>query len=156
MEAYALDFEKDYEQWRSFKLENWPTDVSDLKFTVVNDPLTLLSAEIEDLRSQCAQTNFALYRLQDPLLGTKKAIRGLVRQLGMLQLDQNLCADNDSISTLKVMELNRASGYIPYTENALNWHTDGYYNELGRHIRSFFIALHTMCESRGRKYVYRS
>lgn len=149
MEAHKLDFEADYDQWRSAKLESWPNAISKSGFVSINDPQNLMSTEIGNLHSQCADTNFALYRLSDPSLGTKEAIRCMVKQLGMVQLDKNLCADNDSISTLKVMELDRASGYIPYTENALNWHTDGYYNDFSQHIRSFLLHCAQCAEDGG-------
>ena len=139
MNQQRLDFETQYQQWRAAKLDCWPTRASKLEFTPILDPNAVTNVEIEQLRAQCTRTNFALYRLMNPELGTKEAIRGLVAQLGMVQLDQNLCADHDSISTLKIMDLGRASGYIPYTNKALNWHTDGYYNEIDQHIRSFML-----------------
>jgi len=63
----------------------------------------------------------------------------MAAQFSLHELDQNLCADNDSISSLQIMDLGRAQGYIPYTSKALNWHTDGYYNPLSQHIRSFLL-----------------
>ena len=133
-----LDFETDYEDWKASKLKAWFSPAN-RQFIPISDPKSVTMAEISQLRAQCAQANFALYRLENPELGTKEAIRSMVPQLGMEQLDQNLCADLDSISTLKVMDLGRAQGYIPYTSRALNWHTDGYYNELQQHIRSFLL-----------------
>ena len=133
-----LDFEIDYQEWRAAKLTAWRAE-SKPRFTSLADPQALTKTEISALSAQCEDTNFALFRLENPELGSKAAIRAMVRRLGMDQLDQHLCADNDSISTLKVMDLGRASGYIPYTARALNWHTDGYYNPLHEHIRSFLL-----------------
>lgn len=133
-----LDFETDYEQWRSSRLKAWFSP-SNRQFTPISDPKTVKKAEISQMHAQCAHANCALYRLENPQLGSKEAIRNLVAQLGMVDLDQNLCADNDSISTLKVMDLGQASGYIPYTAKGLNWHTDGYYNPIRQHIRSFLL-----------------
>ncbi len=133
-----LDFETDYEQWRQAKFAAWQAS-SRRQFIPIVDPAALSAQEVEQLRSQCEQSNFALYRVENPALADKEAIRGLVHQLGMTHLDKNLCADNDSITTLKIMDLGRASGYIPYTAKALNWHTDGYYNPLHQHIRSFLL-----------------
>ena len=133
-----LDFETDYEQWRQAKLAAWE-EASTRQFTTIVDPTALTMEEIEQLRMRCEQSNFALYRIENTELAGKEAIRSMVTQLGMVHLDKNLCADNDSISTLKIMDLGRASGYIPYTAKALNWHTDGYYNPLQQHIRSFLL-----------------
>ena len=133
-----LDFDKDYENWRRTRLEAW-SDLAARQFVTIADPVALTATELEQLRCRCERLNFALYRLENPEIGNKEAIRALVKQLGMMRLDKNLCADNDSITTLKIMNLGRASGYIPYTDQALNWHTDGYYNPQPRHIRSFLL-----------------
>ena len=139
MDQRQFDFETEYEQWRAWKLANWPVEATRQEFIPILNPNLVTAGEKEQLCAQCASTNFALYRLVNPELGTKDAMRAMVKQLGMEQLDKNLCADQDSISTLKIMDLGRASGYIPYTNKALNWHTDGYYNEIDQHIRSFML-----------------
>ena len=133
-----LDFETDYEQWRQAKLAAWVAP-STRHFTTIIDPTALTAVERKQLRTRCEQCNFALYRIENSELASKEAIRTMVNQLGMTHLDKNLCADNDSITTLKIMDLGRASGYIPYTANALNWHTDGYYNPSHQQIRSFLL-----------------
>ena len=51
----------------------------------------------------------------------------------MEKLDANLRSDEDSISSLEVREQN-GNQYIPYTNKALSWHTDGYYNPLDKQI----------------------
>ncbi len=133
-----LDFESDYEAWRKERFAAWPSN-DELEFVAIKDPGQLGEEEHLRLKQQCNRTNFALYRVANPEQVTKDSIRSLVARLGMKRLDQNLCADNDSVTTLKVMETTRAQGYIPYTNKALNWHTDGYYNELDQHIRSFSL-----------------
>ena len=133
-----LDFENNYSQWREVKLTQRATQTT-LQATPINDPCSLTNQELEALRHHCDINNFALYRLSHPEAADKLAIRSMAKQVGMLDLDQNLCADNDSISSLQVMSMGRAKGYIPYTTNALNWHTDGYYNPFHLHIRSFLL-----------------
>lgn len=133
-----FDFETNYKQWKETKLAQQAAN-NRLKLIKIDNPNELSGPELTALRQQCDHHNFALYRLNRPEDGHKSAISAMLKQLGMLQLDKNLCADNDSISSLQVMHLGRARGYIPYTENALNWHTDGYYNPLHEHIRSFLL-----------------
>ena len=133
-----LDFETDYPQWREAKLSSNCSPASESVITI-EQPERLAKAELEALYEQCFAQNFAIYRLVDPKSADKTNIKALATQLGMHQLDNNLCADNDSISSLQVMQLGRARGYIPYTANALNWHTDGYYNNMQQHIRSFLL-----------------
>ena len=60
-------------------------------------------------------------------------------QLGLNRLDTNLCADEDGISTLTVGDRPRAHEYIPYTNRALSWHTDGYYNSVETQIRAWSL-----------------
>ena len=133
-----FDFESNYKQWKETKLAQQPAN-NRLKLINIDNPNELSDPELTALRHQCDHHNFALYRLNRPEDGHNSAINAMLKQLGMLQLDKNLCADNDSISSLQVMHLGRASGYIPYTNKALNWHTDGYYNPLHEHIRSFLL-----------------
>jgi len=132
------DFESDYSKWRESKLAHRTTQ-SQVEITSIADPTNLSQQELEQLNTLCQNDNFAIYRLDHPSLANKASIRSMTSQVGMVSLDQNLCADNDSISSLKVMDLGRARGYIPYTDNALNWHTDGYYNPLDEHIHSFLL-----------------
>ena len=133
-----LDFEKNYPQWRDSKLSHRVTQ-SSLSPVLISNPELLNTVELKSLRQHCELNNFALYQFSNTSITDKNIISHMAKQLGMLTLDQNLCADNDSISSLKVMNIGRAKGYIPYTAKALNWHTDGYYNPIQQHIRSFLL-----------------
>ena len=133
-----FDFESDYFQWRESKLRNYP-NLDNLEPISVQSPSSLSQSELDELRQQCDLNNFAIYRLMQPSIADKSSIKALSEQFSMMELDQNLCADDHSISSLQVMDIGRAKGYIPYTSKALNWHTDGYYNELHQHIRSFLL-----------------
>ena len=134
------DFEADYQQWREIKLDAW-SRLGNLAPVSITSPNTLSKVELDQLKEHCDTTNFAIYKLSRPELATKPSIRNLGTQLGMQTLDKNLCADEDSVSSLQVMDFGADSikGYIPYTANKLNWHTDGYYNEMHEHIRSFLL-----------------
>ena len=133
-----LDFESEYSSWREARLNNSPKS-ENLTPVSIQNPGGLNSSELQALLEHCNQNNFALYRLAEPSLANKLSIRAFSERLSMFKLDQNLCADNDSVSALQVMDLGRAKGYIPYSAKALNWHTDGYYNQLHQHIRSFLL-----------------
>jgi alpha-ketoglutarate-dependent taurine dioxygenase len=142
------DFESDYTQWRENKLAH-RTQQSQIEVVSIADPSILSQQELTELSNLCQNDNFAIYRLDQPSHANKTSIRSMASQLGMVSLDQNLCADNNSISSLQVMDLGRARGYIPYTANALNWHTDGYYNALSEHIRSFLLHCQQSASSGG-------
>lgn len=132
-----LNFETDYARWRESRLQNWP-DYTTLSAIKLKNPLCLSEEELHTLSGQCEVNNFALYRV-DPEHNHKECVRHLAKAFGLANLDSHLCADNDNVSSLKVMSLGRASGYIPYTNRRLNWHTDGYYNPLDQHIRAFIL-----------------
>ena len=82
----------------------------------------------------------AIYQLPSGPPVDKSVIRRLGAQFGLRRLDNNLCADEDGITTLRVVAEGRHRGYIPYTDRRLNWHTDGYYNPPERTIRA--IVMH--------------
>lgn len=133
-----FDFESEYSLWRESKLCYWPNSAN-LDIVLIQNPSALTDYELKTLHAHCEHNNFSFYRFKQPNLATKDSIRSMSSQLGMVELDQNLCADNDKVSSLQFMKLGRARGYIPYTTKALNWHTDGYYNQLHQHIRSFLL-----------------
>lgn len=139
-----LDFEHHYSEWRNQRIRHWPKQAD---FIPVENAFKPSSQELLKLRTHCQNTNFALYAT-DPHNSSKEAIRKLVGFLHMRDLDQNLCADNDAITTLETMDLGRAGGYIPYSNKALNWHTDGYYNQKNQHIRSFLLHC-AQCAAQG-------
>ena len=66
-------------------------------------------------------------------------VHALGKQLAMEALDANIRSDEDSVSSLEVRE-QAGNKYIPYTNKALSWHTDGYYNALDKQI--FGIIMH--------------
>lgn len=139
-----LDFEHQYSEWRNNRISHWPKQAN---FITIQNASQPSPQELDKLRRHCLDANFALYAT-DPSNTNKESIRELVNYLQMSDLDQNLCADHDAITTLKTMELGRARGYIPYTNKALNWHTDGYYNAKNEHIRSFLLHC-AQCAAQG-------
>ncbi len=127
-----------YVAWRERKLANWPAESSEL-MTEITDGRAPQASEIQAIRAALARTNIAFYRVKSPLPGDKAMIRALGRQLGLERLDNNLCADDDGITSLTVVEKPQQGEYIPYTNRPLNWHTDGYYNTLDRQIRGVIL-----------------
>src|SRR5687768_4317963 len=79
-----------------------------------------------------------IYRLRSGA-GDKAMVRELGATLGLKSLDANPYADEDSISSVTARPDAAAKGFIPYTNRALNWHTDGYYNPPERCIRAFIM-----------------
>lgn len=127
-----------YQAWRTQKLARFPADPGEL-VVPINDPQQLTDVEYESIVSALERANLAIYKCQSPLQ-SKEALRALSRQFGLVNLDANLCADEDSVTSLQTIETGRHSGYIPYTNKPLSWHTDGYYNPMDKQIRA--IVMH--------------
>lgn len=128
-----------YQRWRSWKLAHAPGSAEDL-IVPVDDPCRLRAEEKSRILARCRTANMAIYELKNPARAGKAMVRELGRQFGLRDLDSNLCADEDSISALRVMSEGRHGEYIPYTNRRLNWHTDGYYNQSAQRILG--IVLH--------------
>ncbi len=136
--AFALDQRDAYECWRDAKLSSHPSTPQAL-IVEVADPRALTPSERAALLQRCATVNMAIYR--SPLQDDDKDIpRRLAQQLGLQRLDANWLADDDGISPIAVATTpgDRAA-FIPYTNRAIKWHTDGYYHPPSRHIRGMVL-----------------
>ncbi len=135
---FDLDDEPAYRAWREAKLGDAPRDAGAL-LVEVRDPTALTAAERTALAERCARHNLALYR-SARRVDDKALPRELGRQLGLLRLDANWLADEDGISPIAVRAAQGpAAGFIPYTDRAIKWHTDGYYQPPGRAIRGMIL-----------------
>jgi alpha-ketoglutarate-dependent taurine dioxygenase len=127
-----------YERWREWKLADYPKSV-DALVVEVHDPRALTNAEADRLRRVCRKANMAVYA-SDLAGDPDKAIpRQLGERFGLTHLDSNLLADEDSITSLRVVPEKSGRGYIPYSNRRLLWHTDGYYNAPAQRIRAFVL-----------------
>ena len=133
---------RSYQAWRESKLAAYPLSAKEL-LTPIENPLKLSSAEQRSILASCRKANMAFYEFSDPPGSIKEAIRTLGHQFGLDRLDNNLRADEDSITSLHIKADVQGNHYIPYTNRPLNWHTDGYYNRQDEQVRG--IVMH--CES---------
>ncbi len=127
-----------YQQWRSGRLGYMDPAISDI-LVQLKDPYRLSDDEKTAVIQCCEKYNMAIYQINDIDMQDKSLVHELGNQLAMQHLDANLRADEDSVSSLQVRE-QVGNMYIPYTNKALSWHTDGYYNHLDKQI--FGIIMH--------------
>ncbi len=146
--VFALDDARAYSAWREQKLDDYPRSAQEL-VVEINDPRKLSAAEYQEILRICAKTNMVIYACRHGDTLDKDALRRLGAQFGLMRLDGNLYADEDSISSLRVMAEGRQQEYIPYTDKPLNWHTDGYYNTPEQRIRAFIIHCASSAASGG-------
>lgn len=135
---FDLANESAYQQWKDAKLEGYPESIDDL-IVEINDPCNLTSSEHAELLRLCRKTNMALYASSKGSDPDKNIIRDFGKQFGLNRLDNNMCADDDAVTSLTVRSDNLHKGYIPYTCNPITWHTDGYYNRLGYQIHGLIL-----------------
>jgi hypothetical protein len=136
-DRFDLRNERAYRIWRAMKLARYPTQLSDL-VVPVRDPRALTRDEHTALAARCARANMAIYASPDTA-PDKDLPRLLARQFGLARLDHNWLADDDGISSVTVTGEAGRGDYIPYTNRALRWHTDGYYNPPERRIRAMIL-----------------
>jgi len=135
---FDLDDDATYQRWRAWKLARRPGRAEDLLVDVA-DPRALTAAERAALLDRIQRANMALYR--SPVTAEDKDLpRMLGTQLGLTRLDANWLADEDGISSIAVSDRSDGrGGFIPYTDRAIRWHTDGYYHPQGRRIRGMIL-----------------
>ena len=105
----------------------------------VGDPRALTAAERAALLERIARANMALYR-SPVVVADKQLPRRLGAQLGLHRLDANWLADEDGISQIRVSQATDGrGGFIPYTDRAIRWHTDGYYHPGERRIHGMIL-----------------
>lgn len=138
LSPFALDDAPTYARWRAWKLAQQPVHVAELTVDVA-DPRALSAAERTALRQAIHRAGVAVYR--SPVTAEDKDIpRRLGAQLGLQQLDANWLADEDGISSIAVSQASDGrGGFIPYTDRAIRWHTDGYYHPAERRIRGMIL-----------------
>ena len=131
---FDLDDARAYRDWREQKLARYP---SRIQVVDLRDPKKLNASEHAALVDGCARANMAIYR--SPATQEDKDIpRLLGLQLGLEHLDGNYLADDDGISSITPGPGTRGE-FIPYTDRAIGWHTDGYYHPETRRIRAMLL-----------------
>jgi len=135
---FRLENEQAYQAWRARKLAR-RAQVDQARVFALDSEGRLPHSACDALRDQLEAFNFVLFEA-DPGEFDKNAFVELNRQFGLCDPDANLGADADRVTALRVVEASDARAqYIPYTNRAMNWHTDGYYNPPERRINAFAL-----------------
>ena len=130
---FLLDNAATYQTWRSRKLDNYPTRLAQI-VVEVTDPRSLTPAEHQAILQACRKTNMVIYAGKTGTDPDKDIPRLLGKRFGLERLDCNMLADDDGLTSLKVVEDAPRHGFIPYSDKPIKWHTDGYYNTPERQI----------------------
>jgi alpha-ketoglutarate-dependent taurine dioxygenase len=127
-----------YQHWRDHKLERAITDTNEL-IVEIKDPRALTKAEHAALLERCQRSNMVIYANRtEPI--DEDMVRQFGLQFGLKSLDANWLAGEQGITRVTVCaDDGQRQAYIPYTDRAIKWHTDGYYNPSDRQVRSFVL-----------------
>ena len=138
---FSLSKQSTYPSWREKKLANHSTNLDSLMI-VIDDIAHLSHNEKMTLLDSISKHNLAFYRFnqhdQIPIKNKQK-LPPLGAALGLHQLDNNLCSDEDKYSSITVTQHEGQHQYIPYSDRRLSWHTDGYYNSPEQQINGFIL-----------------
>lgn len=143
---FNLDNDVAYEDWRTKKLANYPRSIDELIVNVAN-PMALTADEKSQLLVRCRKTNMAIYSSKS--MPDRDDILTIAGQFGLTHLDKHLCADQHGVSVLRDDPSGQQTEYIPYSNKAINWHTDGYYNSPHHQIRAMMLHCAGQAESGG-------
>ncbi len=135
---FALNDGDAYLRWRDRKLAAQPAVANDLVVEIA-DPLSVTPSEHGALSQRLRSANMALYVCRMPPAEPKDAVRAIAARFGLDRLDFHLCAEDAGITPLRVTNTGPRQRYIPYTNRAINWHTDGYYNAPDKQTRAFVL-----------------
>ncbi len=136
---FDLDNDVAYQAWREQKLANAPQKLGEL-VVEVDDPRTLSDAEHDALMERCRKANMAIYVSKLGDMSGTDIPRGFGNHFGLEHIDHNRGAEEDAVTAITVQNDALHSPYIPYSNRAIHWHTDGYYNRLD--LQDHALLLH--------------
>jgi alpha-ketoglutarate-dependent taurine dioxygenase len=126
-----------YQRWREHKLAHAITATHELIVEIKN-PLAVTVAERAALLSRSQRSNMAIYA--SPVAMDEAMLQQFAAQFGLVRLDANWLAGEQGITRITVCnDDGKRQTYIPYTDRAIKWHTDGYYNPPERQIRGMVL-----------------
>lgn len=145
---FSLDNDELYKRWRDLKLKDYPSDLGDL-LVEINDPRALTDTEHAALLDRCRKANMALYISNTGVDTDPEIPLALARRFGLHDINKNWLADDTGLTSLTVREEGVRSGYIPFSNRAINWHTDGYYNQADKQVHALNLHVTQQAASGG-------
>ena len=134
---FDLNDTESYLRWRDHKLAQAITVADDLIVEIKN-PDAVTDAERAELMSRYRRSNMVIYATRSAM--DELTVQNFGRQFGLKRLDANWLAGEQGVTRITVCnEDGKRQAYIPYTDRAIKWHTDGYYNPPEREIRAMVL-----------------
>ncbi len=134
---FNLENTETYLRWREVKLAHAITKADEL-IVEIKDPNAVTIAERAELKSRYQRSNMVIYATRTAM--DERTVQNFGAQFGLKRLDANWLAGEQGVTRLTVCNNDgKRQAYIPYTDRAIKWHTDGYYNPPEREIRSMVL-----------------
>ncbi|MDG2394747.1 TauD/TfdA family dioxygenase [Candidatus Thioglobus sp.] len=145
--ANVIDTIDKYQYWRDEKLAKSVSDIDNCTVEI-NKPEQLSTAEKDKLLTLCRYNNFAIFQTPQ-LQDYESKLVSFNQQLNLVDFDQHLYVKNQGLARITPSEQKDQAEFIPYTDRAIGWHTDGYYNASEHRIRAFTLFCVNAAESGG-------
>lgn len=142
-----LEDESLYREWRDIRLQSYPGSVEEI-LVPIDGLREIQDAQVNALKAACGRANMVIYQCRDPKVD-RAAVVAFASRLGLTRLDHHLCANADGVTELAVAPGGIRTGYVPYSNHSLSWHTDGYYNKKERQINAVVLHCAQAAESGG-------
>jgi alpha-ketoglutarate-dependent taurine dioxygenase len=137
----------DYQFWRDEKLANATTNIENCLIEI-NNPKQLTQAEKNRIIQLCRFNNFALFIMPEQQ-NYSSSIINFNQQFGLNAFDAHLYAKDKGMAHITQSNKKDQAEFIPYTNHAIGWHTDGYYNARENRIRAFSLFCINPAQSGG-------
>jgi alpha-ketoglutarate-dependent taurine dioxygenase len=137
----------DYQFWRDEKLANATTNIENCLIEI-NNPKQLTQAEKNQITKLCSFNNFALFNIPEQQ-NYSSSIVDFNQQFGLNTFDNHLYAKDMGMAHITQSDEKDQAEFIPYTNQTIGWHTDGYYNTKENRIRAFSLFCINQAQSGG-------
>ncbi|MCP4182042.1 MAG: TauD/TfdA family dioxygenase [Hyphomicrobiales bacterium] len=139
-DVFVAGHERAYQIWREQKLADW-AQLSQKKIIVLDSISKLDRSETPQILEQCNAHNFAIYQLNDAI--SEKELRPSLikfcKSMGLNRAEIHRSQASDGIVSIQVEKHAIGTGYIPYSNKSLSWHSDGYYNGASKRILGMIL-----------------
>lgn len=136
---FNLRHEDAYRRWRDTK-HNTLANAPPLVPIEISNPYELSRSEKAQIETCCKVHNSCLYAFTNiPPEDPRDAVVALGQALGLKRLDRSPGRNNHPVATIAVASKTTPRPYIPYTNQPINWHTDGYYNNATAQIHGVIM-----------------
>lgn len=138
LSPFNINDDELYKKWRDNKLKDYPLNISDL-IVEITDPRKLTKSEYTAMHDMCCKTNMVIYASKTADDPSPEIPLSMGRAFGVENIDNNWLGDETGLTSLTVATEGIRQRFIPYTNQAINWHTDGYYNTKSRQINALLL-----------------